>query len=213
MPHLYLPAEHTDTDLALASAVAEAIDSNELFVAWTLDSGCVAAPEVRARVRRAEAPQRSAMAEAVRRDRRRLQGVLQLLLARHTSARGHAPAGAGVTFRARERLAHQRREPLGALDEDVRRRAAEAQPQVRAGRLGREARAGSRRRSRPRARRRRRAPRSSVPSGSRSHMCSPPVGTCHTAPAPKCSASAPRQRVAALAQPCAQRLEVAAPAR
>ena len=65
MPHLYLPAEHTDTDLALASAVAEAIDSNELFVAWTLDSGCVAAPEVRARVRRAEAPQRSAMAEAV----------------------------------------------------------------------------------------------------------------------------------------------------
>ena len=66
MPHLYLPAEHTDTDLALASAVAEAIDSNELFVAWTLDSGCVAAPEVRARVRRTtEAPQRSAMAEAV----------------------------------------------------------------------------------------------------------------------------------------------------
>ena len=49
MPHLYLPSEHTDTDLALASAVAEAIDSNELFVAWTLDSGCVAAPEVRAR--------------------------------------------------------------------------------------------------------------------------------------------------------------------
>jgi hypothetical protein len=64
MSHLYLPAEHTDTDLALASAVAEAIDSNELFVAWTLDSGCVAAPEVRARVRRPEAPQRSAMGEA-----------------------------------------------------------------------------------------------------------------------------------------------------
>ena len=64
MSRLYLPAEHTDTDLALASAVAEAIDSNELFVAWTLDSGCVAAPEVRARVRRAEVPQRSAMGEA-----------------------------------------------------------------------------------------------------------------------------------------------------
>ena len=40
MSHLYLPAEHTDTDLALASAVAEAIDSNELFVAWTFESGC-----------------------------------------------------------------------------------------------------------------------------------------------------------------------------
>jgi hypothetical protein len=64
MSHLYLPAEHTDTDLALASAVAEAIDSNELFVAWTLDSGCVAAPEVRARVQRAEAPRSHPLAEA-----------------------------------------------------------------------------------------------------------------------------------------------------
>jgi len=44
MSHLYLPTEHTDTDLALASAVAEAIESNELFVAWTMESGCVAAP-------------------------------------------------------------------------------------------------------------------------------------------------------------------------
>jgi hypothetical protein len=51
MSHLYLPAEHTDTDLALASAVAEAIDSNELFVAWTLDGGIAAAPEVKALLR------------------------------------------------------------------------------------------------------------------------------------------------------------------
>jgi hypothetical protein len=65
MSHLYLPTEHTDTDLALASAVAEAIDSNELFVAWTLDTGCVAAPEVRARVLRPELPQRSPLAEAI----------------------------------------------------------------------------------------------------------------------------------------------------
>jgi hypothetical protein len=66
MSHLYLPAEHTDTDLALASAVAEAIDSNELFVAWTMNSGCVAAPEVKARVLRLpEQPQRGAFAEAV----------------------------------------------------------------------------------------------------------------------------------------------------
>jgi hypothetical protein len=66
MSHLYLPAEHTDTDLALASAVAEAIDSNELFVAWTMDSGCVAAPEIKARTRRvAEPPQRGQFAEAM----------------------------------------------------------------------------------------------------------------------------------------------------
>jgi hypothetical protein len=64
MSHLYLPAEHTDTDLALASAVAEAIESNELFVAWTMDSGCVAAPEVRARIMRPDQPLRSPLAEA-----------------------------------------------------------------------------------------------------------------------------------------------------
>ena len=66
MSHLYLPAEPTDTELALASAVAEAIDSNELFVAWTMDSGCVAAPAVKTRVLRGiEQPQRGAFAEAV----------------------------------------------------------------------------------------------------------------------------------------------------
>lgn len=65
MSHLYLPAEHTDTDLALASAVAEAIESNELFVAWTCDSGTVAAPEVRARIVRPEPSERSPLAEAL----------------------------------------------------------------------------------------------------------------------------------------------------
>ena len=64
MSHLYLPAEHTDTDLALASAVAEAIDSNELFVAWTCDGGAVAAPEIRARILRPEPAFRSPLAEA-----------------------------------------------------------------------------------------------------------------------------------------------------
>ena len=51
MSHLYLPAEHTDTDLALASAVAEAIDSNELFVAWTHETGLAAPPVVKALMR------------------------------------------------------------------------------------------------------------------------------------------------------------------
>src|SRR5690349_4056386 len=64
MSHLYLPTAHTDTDLALATAVAEAIDSNELFVAWPMDRGCVAAPEVKARILRAERPQRSALGAA-----------------------------------------------------------------------------------------------------------------------------------------------------
>ena len=65
MSHLYLPAEHTDTDLALASAVAEAISSNELFVAWTCEDGCVAAPEVKAIVRTPEPALRNPFAEAL----------------------------------------------------------------------------------------------------------------------------------------------------
>jgi hypothetical protein len=66
MSHLYLPAEHTDTDLALASAVAEAIDSNELFVAWTCDGGIAAAPEVKALLRRLPEPElRNPFAEAL----------------------------------------------------------------------------------------------------------------------------------------------------
>jgi hypothetical protein len=66
MSHLYLPAEHTDTDLALASAVAEAIDSNELFVAWTCEGGTAAAPEVRALLRDPEpALPRSPFTEAL----------------------------------------------------------------------------------------------------------------------------------------------------
>ena len=57
MSHLYLPVEHTDTDLALASAVAEAVDSNELFVAWTYDGGIAAAPEVKAQLRSRPEPE------------------------------------------------------------------------------------------------------------------------------------------------------------
>ncbi len=45
MPRLHLPTDHSDTDRALASAVAEAVESDELFVAWTLDAGVVFAPE------------------------------------------------------------------------------------------------------------------------------------------------------------------------
>jgi hypothetical protein len=45
MPRLHLPTEHSETDRALASAVAEAVESDELFIAWTFDSGVVFAPE------------------------------------------------------------------------------------------------------------------------------------------------------------------------
>ncbi len=45
MPHLYMPADHSDADVALAGRVAEAVDSAELFVAWTRTAGAACAPE------------------------------------------------------------------------------------------------------------------------------------------------------------------------
>jgi hypothetical protein len=39
MPHLFLPAEHTDDDLVLAAQVAEWLESAELHVAWTPTGG------------------------------------------------------------------------------------------------------------------------------------------------------------------------------
>jgi len=47
MPHLYLPNDHTDADLVLATDVAAAISSADLYVTWTLDSGA-GSPEVEA---------------------------------------------------------------------------------------------------------------------------------------------------------------------
>ena len=213
MSHLYLPTEHTDTDLALASAVAEAIDSNELFVAWTMRE------RLRRRARGEGAhpahgarPQRSALAEAFAEIGAAFSAFFGFFTA-PASVRGHAPAGARVAFGARERLAQQRGEPPDALDEDVRRRATEGQPQVRAGRLRREARAGSRRRCTPaRAAAATRAS-SSVPSGSRSHRCSPPVGRRQTASRAEVLGQRAGERVAALAQARAQRLQVPPPAR
>ena len=51
MPHLFLPTEHTDADLVLAADVAAAVESADLYVAWTHDAGPGGAPEVEAVVR------------------------------------------------------------------------------------------------------------------------------------------------------------------
>jgi hypothetical protein len=61
MPHLFLPMEHSDADLVLATQVAEAVDSDELFVVWSSDVGAAAAPEVEAVLREPTHP----VAEAV----------------------------------------------------------------------------------------------------------------------------------------------------
>ena len=39
MPHVHLPAKHTDADLALAGALATMLRSEELYVAWSVEEG------------------------------------------------------------------------------------------------------------------------------------------------------------------------------
>jgi hypothetical protein len=51
MPHVHLPAIHTDADLVLAANVAAIVGSEDLYVSWTHDSGPGAVPEVAAVVR------------------------------------------------------------------------------------------------------------------------------------------------------------------
>jgi hypothetical protein len=50
MPHLHLPAEHSDADVVLAANVAAGVNSAELYVAWTHETGPGAVPEVEAEV-------------------------------------------------------------------------------------------------------------------------------------------------------------------
>jgi hypothetical protein len=97
MSHLYLPAEHNDTDLALASAVAEAIDSNELFVAWTYDSGLAAPPVVKAFMRQSPEPAlRNPFAEALSEIAAAFGALMSLFLFR----RPQRPAEANPPVRA-----------------------------------------------------------------------------------------------------------------
>jgi hypothetical protein len=51
MPHLHLPAAHSDADLALAADVAAAVGSEDLFVSWSHAEGAGLAPEVEAVLR------------------------------------------------------------------------------------------------------------------------------------------------------------------
>ena len=51
MPHLHLPADHTDADLVLAANLAEIVGSEDLYVAWSHETGAGAIPEVEAVVR------------------------------------------------------------------------------------------------------------------------------------------------------------------
>jgi len=51
MPHLHLPVDHTEADLVLAANLAEIVGSDDLYVAWSHETGAGAVPEVEAVVR------------------------------------------------------------------------------------------------------------------------------------------------------------------
>jgi hypothetical protein len=51
MPHLHLPSAHTEADLILAANLADIVGSEDLFVAWTHESGAGAIPAIEAYVR------------------------------------------------------------------------------------------------------------------------------------------------------------------
>jgi hypothetical protein len=51
MPHLHLPVDHTEADLVLAANLAEIVGSEDLYVAWSHETGAGAVPEVQAVVR------------------------------------------------------------------------------------------------------------------------------------------------------------------
>ena len=51
MAYLHLPEQHSTDDLVLAGQIAEAFESQDLFVAWTIETGAGARPTVQAVVR------------------------------------------------------------------------------------------------------------------------------------------------------------------
>ena len=64
MPTLHLPAAHTDTDVALATEVARAVGSHELYVTWTHGEGPGLPPEGEDPAPAAEAAAVSSQSEA-----------------------------------------------------------------------------------------------------------------------------------------------------
>ena len=67
MPHLHLPIDHTDADLVLAANLAEIVGSEDLYVAWSHETGAGAFPRSRPCSRGARA------GRLLRRDGRRLR--------------------------------------------------------------------------------------------------------------------------------------------
>jgi hypothetical protein len=99
MPTLYLPAAHTDTDVALAAEIASAVGSQDLYVAWTHGEGPGLSPEYETMLGDGE-PFATPFAELVM---AMVQGVSALwnAIVRPGAARAELEAPSGATPPAR----------------------------------------------------------------------------------------------------------------
>jgi hypothetical protein len=96
MPHLHLPAEHSDADIVLAASVAATVGSEDLYVAWTHDTGAGAVPEVEAVLRDERPSPLTAFARAL------AEGMLALWHGLTASPATAAPVAAAPAAPARE---------------------------------------------------------------------------------------------------------------
>jgi hypothetical protein len=101
MPHLHLPADHTEADLVLAANLADIVGSEDLYVAWSHEAGPGAIPEVEAVIR--EQRELSPLAEFVRAVGAGIAAFWRALLGKPSRAAVHQDAEAGAAGRAAER--------------------------------------------------------------------------------------------------------------
>jgi len=100
MPHLHLPADHTDADLVLAANLADIVGSEDLYVAWSHESGAGAVPEVDAVL--VESDRRSLVAELVAVVVAGCAAFWRALIGRPSQAAAEPSAAAGHVRRAGE---------------------------------------------------------------------------------------------------------------
>ena len=98
MPHLHLPVDHTNADIVLAVNLAEIVGSEDLYVAWSHQSGPGAIPEVDA-VMVMERPV-SPVAEFFAALAASFTGIWRALLGRPRGAAVHPPQPADPARRA-----------------------------------------------------------------------------------------------------------------
>jgi hypothetical protein len=96
MPHLHLPADHSDADIILAASVAATVGSEDLYVAWTHDAGPGAVPEVEAVLREPRPSALATVAHAV------VSGMLALWHGLTQPPAPATPAPAAAATPARE---------------------------------------------------------------------------------------------------------------